>query len=332
MFKDEVVISVRSGKGGNGCISFRREKFIPKGGPDGGDGGKGGDVVFVLDPHLASLGEYHGNQKFHAQNGRQGSGGKCTGKSGEDLVLTVPKGTIIRDAEHGHILKDLADSKEPFVLLKGGRGGRGNARLASPTEQVPRRAEEGFPGEGRKIVLELKMIADVGIIGLPNAGKSTFLSRISRATPEIADYPFTTLHPQLGVVEFDYRRFVFADLPGLIEGAHLGQGLGDKFLKHVERTRMLLHLIDGRVGEEQGFKKVYSIIFNELKDYSPRLTAKPQIVAITKAETLAEPLDLEGISAEVGQPLHLISSHTGQGLKPLMGALKTALEPQNQDE
>lgn len=332
MFKDEVKIQVRSGDGGNGCVSFRREKYIPKGGPDGGDGGKGGDVVFQVEIGLASLGAYHSNQKFKAENGRDGTGAKRTGRSGQDCVLNVPKGTLLRDAEQGHVLKDLADSTEPFVFLEGGRGGKGNARMSSSVEQVPRRAEEGADGEERTLILELKMIADVGIVGLPNAGKSTFLSRVSRATPEIADYPFTTLHPQLGVVDFDLQRFVFADIPGLIEGAHKGQGLGDRFLRHIERTRILLHLIDCEAGFDSGFKETYTVIQNELQSYAPFLAQKPQIVAITKADLLFDEFDVDAVAAELGLPVYLISSHSGKGLRPLLGRLKTVLDPNYEEE
>jgi GTP-binding protein len=331
MFKDEVLIHIRSGKGGDGCISFRREKFIPKGGPDGGDGGKGGDVVFLVDPHLASLGTIHNQQRFSAKDGRPGGGANCTGKSGEDLVIRVPKGTLIRDASHGHVLKDLSDGKEPFVFLKGGRGGRGNTRFASALDQVPRRAEKGKAGEERTILLELKMIADVGIVGLPNAGKSTLLSRISKATPEIADYPFTTLTPQLGVVEIDYHRIIFADIPGLIEGAHFGQGLGDRFLKHVERTNLIVHLIDCEVGKGEGFTRTYATVREEMRKFSSLLAEKPQVVAITKADLLNEPLDLKTISEDLGTPVYLISSHSGYGLNHLLGAVVRALGLQAPD-
>jgi GTP-binding protein len=325
MFKDEVTIHVRSGRGGDGCVSFRREKFVPKGGPDGGDGGKGGDVVFVVKPSLASLGKFHNNQKLHARNGQPGRGNNCTGRTGEDLVLDVPCGTVIRDAEHGHVLKDLSDSEKPFVFLKGGRGGRGNTRFATPVDQTPKRADDGSPGEERSIILELKMIADVGIIGLPNAGKSTFLSRVSRARPEVADYPFTTLVPQLGVVDVEFERFIFADIPGLIEGAHEGHGLGDRFLRHIERTRILLHLIDVQSLKEPGFAKAHAVILEELKNYSPILAAKPQIVALSKADLLSEAPDLSALAQEIGSPVLLLSSHTGQGIKPVLGALLQTL-------
>lgn len=332
MFKDEVVIHVQSGKGGDGCISFRREKYIAKGGPNGGDGGKGGDVLFQADPSLASLGKYHNNQKFVSENGKPGMGSNRTGRSGKDLILKVPLGTIIRDAEHKNVLKDLSDSTEPFLFLKGGDGGRGNARFASATEQVPRRAEFGFPAEQRAVLLELKMIADVGLIGLPNAGKSTLLSRISKAKPEIADYPFTTLIPQLGVLEMDYRRYVIADIPGLIEGAHLGSGLGDKFLKHVERTGILIHLIDCLEGLAQGFKSTFDVVNQELRSYSDVLADKPQIVAISKSELLSETLDLKKIAVEINRPVFLISSHTGKGLNHLLGAAIEQIKIQEEEE
>ncbi len=327
MFKDEVLIHARSGSGGSGCLSFRKEKYIPKGGPDGGNGGNGGDVVFMVEPGLASLGKYHNNQRFAAQNGKPGGGSNCTGKSGEDLLLKVPPGTVFKDASHGNILKDLTDSEKPFVLLRGGRGGRGNAGMATSVDQVPRRFEKGKPGEERSVILELKMIADVGIIGLPNAGKSTFLSRISKATPQIADYPFTTLVPQLGVVDVDFHRIVFADIPGLIEGAHSGHGLGDRFLRHVERTRILLHLIDCREGLESSFEKAYETVFRELESYSSKIASKPQLVAITKADVFTgPPLNLGKISTAIGCPVFLISSHSGQGLNRLLGAILSELD------
>jgi len=332
MFKDEVIIHVKSGKGGDGCISFRREKYIPKGGPDGGDGGKGADVVFQVDPEIVSLGKYHNRQKFCSENGKPGLGSNKTGASGNDLILRIPKGTIIRDFKHKHILRDLSDNEAPYVFLKGGNGGRGNTRFASSTEQVPRRAEKGFPGTERTIILELKMIADVGIIGLPNAGKSTLLSRISKAKPQVADYPFTTLIPQLGVVEVDYRRFIFADIPGLIEGAHTGSGLGDKFLKHVERTGMLIHLIDCFEGLSSGFENVFHVVNDEIRKYSQVLADKPQIVAVTKAELLSEELDLKTLSKNMKRPVFLISSHTGQGINHLIGAIVRQLEIMEESE
>ncbi len=321
MFKDEVVIHVKSGKGGGGMASFRREIFVPKGGPNGGDGGRGGDVVYIGDPQITSLGRYHHNQKFVAQNGRPGGSNLCTGKSGKDLVLSVPVGTIVKDAEKGHILKDITEPQQKFVLLEGGAGGRGNARFATATNQTPRYAEKGKPGAERSVRLELKMIAHVGIIGLPNAGKSTFLSRVSKATPRIANYPFTTLVPQLGIVEFDVDRYIFADIPGLIEGAHEGHGLGDRFLRHIERTKVLLHLIDCGTGGPAEIIDAHRTVMNELASYSRSLAEKPQVVALSKTDTTVSPPDPKRIASEIGCTALLLSSHSGRNVKELLGLL-----------
>jgi GTPase len=321
MFKDEVVIHVRSGKGGIGMASFRREIFVPKGGPNGGDGGRGGDVVYVGDPQVTSLGRFHENQKFAAENGRPGGSSLCTGKSGKDLVLSVPVGTIVRDAEKGHILKDITEPRQKFVLLEGGAGGRGNARFATAINQTPRYAEKGKPGAERSVRLELKMIAHVGIVGLPNAGKSTFLSRVSKATPRIANYPFTTLVPQLGIVDFDVDRYIFADIPGLIEGAHEGHGLGDRFLRHIERTKILLHLIDCGIGGADEIIAAYRTIMTELSSYSRNLAEKPQVVALSKTDTMSSPPDTRRITDETGCNVLLVSSHSGRNVKELLGLL-----------
>ncbi len=245
LFVDEVTIHVRGGKGGDGCLSFRREKFVPKGGPDGGDGGHAGSVFLVAKAGVDTLLDLAGRHHYHAQNGQPGSGANCSGRNGKDLFVTVPVGTLIYDADTGRLLKDLVDDGQQVRVAAGGRGGRGNARFASSTHQAPREFEHGTKGRERTLRLELKLIADVGFVGLPNAGKSTLLSRLTRARPKIADYPFTTRQPYLGIMELPgYRRVVLADLPGLIEGAHEGVGLGDAFLRHVERTRVILHLID----------------------------------------------------------------------------------------
>ena len=249
MLVDQCAIYVRAGKGGDGCVSFRREKFVPKGGPDGGDGGNGGSVYAVAAPEVETLLDFAGRHHWIAKNGQPGMGKNMAGSNGEDLVLRLPLGTLIHDRDTGMLIKDLAEIHEPVCIARAGKGGRGNARFARPTHQTPREYEKGTPGEERWLRLELKLIADVGIVGLPNAGKSTLLSRLSQARPKIADYPFTTLEPQLGIVELPgHRRFLMADIPGLIEGAHEGAGLGDAFLRHIERTRVILHLVD--VGTE----------------------------------------------------------------------------------
>ncbi len=321
MFKDEVVIHVKSGKGGAGLVSFRREKYVPKGGPDGGDGGKGGDVVFIGDPQIGSLGLFHDNQKFAAENGRPGGSARKAGRGGHDLVLKVPPGTIIKDRDRGHTLKDIDEPGREFVLLDGGAGGRGNVHFATSINQTPRRADKGLPGQERWIRLELKMIAHVGIVGLPNAGKSTLLSRISKARPRIADYPFTTLVPQLGIVEFDLNRYIFADIPGLIEGAHDGQGLGDRFLRHIERTQILLHLIDCQVGDIEEIVEAHAVVMNEIASYSPKLASRPQIVAVTKTDTLSEPPPEDRIAHAIGLPVMAISAHAGRKVKELLGLI-----------
>lgn len=283
MFKDEVVIYVEAGDGGRGCVGFRREKYIPQGGPDGGHGGQGGNVVVTTSPHLNTLYYFVHNTRQIAQSGLPGGHNNRRGKSGPDLVLKVPPGTIIKDAKHGNILKDLAAEGESVVVVKGGRGGRGNRAFVSSTNQSPRQADPGEKGEARQLVLELKLIADVGLVGLPNAGKSTLLSRLSAARPKIADYPFTTREPCLGIVTGpDFKTLVMADLPGLIEGAHKGAGLGDKFLKHIERTRLIAHVID--FSSPRALLEVYQTIRQELKLYSPVLARKAEIIVANKMD------------------------------------------------
>jgi GTPase len=284
-FVDQVSIQVKAGDGGNGAVAFRREKFVERGGPSGGDGGDGGSVVFEADGGLSTLLDYRYQQHYRARNGQHGMGSDMNGAAAEDLVLRVPVGTLIRDQDSGELLADLAAPGARAVVARGGRGGLGNMNFATSTRQTPRFAQDGTPGEERRLVLELKLIADVGLLGFPNAGKSTLISRVSRARPKIADYPFTTLHPQLGVVRVDESSFVLADIPGLIEGAHEGAGLGHRFLGHVERCGVLIHLVDVT---HENVAEAYKTIRAELKAYSPVLAAKPEIVVLNKCDALSE--------------------------------------------
>ncbi len=320
-FLDEAKVYVQSGAGGNGCIAFRREKFIEFGGPSGGDGGKGGDVIVEAVDGLNTLIDYRYQQHFKAQNGGNGMGKDMHGANGKDVVLKVPVGTQVYEEDGETLLADLTRVGERVTLMKGGNGGFGNAYFKSATNQAPRRANPGQPGEERTIRLRLKLIADAGLIGLPNAGKSTFLAAVSAAKPKIADYPFTTLHPQLGVVRVDEREFVLADLPGLIEGAHEGIGLGDRFLGHTERCRVLLHLIDG-TSEDAG--AAYKTVRAELEAYGQGLTDKPEIVALSKADALTP----EAIEKQIAKlkkaskktPV-VLSSTSGQGVTDVLRAL-----------
>lgn len=319
LFCDEVTIELKAGDGGDGCVSFRREKYVPMGGPDGGDGGKGGDVILRVNPHLNTLAYYYRHRRFRAENGRHGRGGRKTGASGEDLILEVPPGTVVRDAETGEILADLTQPDQVVIVARGGRGGRGNAAFVSPTNQAPRIAERGEPGEFRRLHLELRLLADVGLIGKPNAGKSTLLAAVTAARPKIADYPFTTLHPHLGVVVLnDTASFVLADLPGLIEGAHRGVGLGLAFLRHVERTRVLLHLLDGLSADPVAD---YEAIRAELGHYNPDLLKRPEIIAFNKMdlpEVQARWPEVEAAFAARGLQVHPISAAAKQGTRALM--------------
>ena len=334
MFVDEARIYVKAGNGGNGCVAFRREKFVPRGGPSGGDGGSGGSVILEATPHDNTLLRYRFNREFRADRGRHGEGSNRTGHSGNDLVLAVPIGTLVFDDESGQRLVDLTAPAQRFVVARGGRGGRGNQHFAKPWHQAPRESEEGQPGEERHLRLELKLLADVGLVGFPNAGKSTLISRISAARPKIADYPFTTLEPHLGVVsEGDPARggrtFVVADLPGLIEGAHEGAGLGTRFLRHIERTRLIAHLIDTSDASERDPIRDYEIIQGELAAFSEELAAKPEIVVATKldATTSRERLDrLREFCAARGLEFHAISAATGEGVAELVHAMADALE------
>ncbi|HTC90786.1 MAG TPA: GTPase ObgE [Bryobacteraceae bacterium] len=320
MFIDEVRIRVKAGDGGNGCLAFRREKFVPRGGPSGGDGGRGGDVVFVASEHHNTLLHFRFNPEHEAERGRHGEGSQRTGREGAGKDVPVPVGTIVYDESTGEVLHDFTQPGERFVVAKGGKGGRGNQHFATPTHQAPTEHEPGRPGEEKKLRLELKLLADVGLVGFPNAGKSTLISRISAARPKIADYPFTTLEPNLGVVSAGDETFVVADIPGLIEGAHLGHGLGVQFLKHVERTRLLVHLVD--VSETTGRDPVedFRIVMEELEGFSPDLIRKPMVVVASKVDVAQDKVridSLKALAAEKGLPFYEISSVTGQGIEDL---------------
>lgn len=335
MFIDRAEIYVRAGKGGQGCVSFRREKYVPKGGPDGGDGGRGGNVIFFADESVTTLLDLTGRHHWIAQNGQPGSGQNRTGRSGNDLEIRVPPGTLVYDRDSGRLLKDLNEPGMRVIIAEGGRGGQGNAKFATSRRQAPRFAQPGEGAEERWLRLELKLIADVGLVGLPNAGKSTLLSRLSAARPKIADYPFTTLEPQLGIVDISgYRRFVMADIPGLIEGAHMGHGLGDDFLRHIERTRVIVHLID--VHPMDGAPtpaEAYRVIRNELRQYSPELAAKPELVVANKTD-LADNLDaVDELREELGGvPIKAISGVTGAGLSGLAERLWDMIQEAKQAE
>jgi len=318
VFFDEAKIYAKAGDGGNGCVSFRREKYIPFGGPNGGNGGKGGDVYLVVDPHLNTLINFKKRSHFKAQRGDHGRGKDQTGKRGEDLTIAVPPGTVAYDADTGQLLADLTQPGQRALVARGGRGGRGNAAFATPTNQAPRLAEKGEPGQERWLRLVLKLIADVGIVGVPNAGKSTLLAAVSAARPKIADYPFTTLEPNLGMVTVDDRDFVLADIPGLIEGAHTGAGLGHQFLRHVERTRLLIHLLDGASADPlDDFEKINE----ELALFDPQLARKPQVVVLNKMD-LPQTQELWPRIRREMKTLELeamsISAVTGQGVPTLL--------------
>lgn len=322
MLRDEAEIVVKSGHGGAGAATFRREKYIPEGGPDGGDGGKGGDVIVEATPHMNTLSMYVRQRHWRAENGLPGRGQMCFGRSGEDLLLKVPCGTIIRLAETDEIIADLTQPGQQAVLAAGGKGGKGNVHWKSPTHQTPREYGPGEPGVTLTLRLELKLIADVGIIGFPNAGKSTLLSRLSKARPKIAPYPFTTLDPQLGVIERTDRSIILADIPGLIEGASDGKGLGHQFLRHVERCPILLHLVDGTEGDAAAMAGHIGVLNRELERFSPELAAKPQLIVLNKAD--ARP-DLPEVAADLAkllkQDVLTLSGVSGQGLQELENRL-----------
>jgi GTP-binding protein len=320
MFIDEVRIRVKAGDGGNGCLAFRREKYVPRGGPSGGDGGRGGDITMVASEHHNTLLHFRFNPEHTAQRGRHGEGSNRTGREGESIELAVPVGTIVYDADSGELLHDFTHAGDRFLVAKGGRGGRGNQHFATSTHQAPTEHEPGHPGEAKHLRLELKLLADVGLVGFPNAGKSTLISRISAARPKIADYPFTTIEPNLGVVSVDDSTFVVADIPGLIEGAHLGHGLGVQFLRHIERTRLLVHLVD--VSEITGRDPVedFRVVMRELASFSEDLTKKPMLVAASKVDVAQDPQRIESLRALAASeelPFFEISSVTGQGIEAL---------------
>ena len=348
MFVDEAKIYVKAGNGGNGCVAFRREKYVPRGGPSGGDGGNGGNVYLEANPNDNTLLRYRYNREFKADRGRHGEGSNCTGHSGEDLILQVPVGTLALDDETGEAITDLATPGQRVLVAHGGRGGRGNQHFAKPWHQAPREHEDGFPGEERHLRLELKLLADVGLVGFPNAGKSTLISVISAARPKIANYPFTTLEPNLGVVNADGRTpptnrsgqvgregreigrtFVVADLPGLIEGAHLGAGLGIRFLRHVERTRLLVHLIDTSDSNAEDPVHAFEVINGELAAFSETLMQKPMIVVATKLDATTDRTRLEALRAycrQHGLEFHSISAVAGEGVKSLAHSIADALD------
>jgi GTPase len=339
MFVDEAKISVKAGDGGNGCVAFRREKYVPRGGPSGGDGGRGGSVYLEANPNDNTLLRYRYNREFKADRGRHGEGSNCTGVSGDDTILKVPVGTLVFDATGNVLLADLKRPGQRLLVAQGGRGGRGNQHFAKPWHQAPREKEEGEPGEERNLRLELKLLADVGLVGFPNAGKSTLISVISAARPKIANYPFTTLEPNLGVVNADGgtgghgtelgRTFVVADLPGLIEGASHGAGLGIRFLRHVERTRLLVHLIDTTDTAEMDPVKAFEIIAGELGAFSQKLLEKPMIVVATKLDATTDRTKLEELkrfSKKKGLEFHAISAAAGEGVKELVRGIADALD------
>ncbi|MFQ5965482.1 MAG: GTPase ObgE [Candidatus Scalinduaceae bacterium] len=332
MFIDEVTIYVKGGDGGDGIVSFRREKYVPRGGPDGGDGGKGGDVILHVNEKIDTLLDITSRSKFIAENGEDGSGGKRNGKDGEDIIIDVPKGTLVRDLKTGLIIKDLKKAGESIRIARGAKKGRGNAYFKSSTNQAPHFAKKGKKGQERWIRLELKLIADVGIIGLPNAGKSTLLSHISSAHPKIADYPFTTLQPQLGIVELEgFKRLVFADIPGLIKGAHCGFGLGNTFLRHIERTKAVIHIID--ISTKPDILDAYHMIRRELMLFNPVLCEKPEIIAANKVDLLDTSIYLKKIknlSKELSKPVFPISAATGKNLKTLIKRVANLIDKETE--
>jgi GTP-binding protein len=322
MFVDRTQIEIQAGKGGDGCLSFRREKYVPFGGPDGGDGGDGGDIIIAAEPGVDSLVALAHRKSWRAENGTNGQGAMRHGRQGQGLVLKVPPGTVVIDADNRFIIKDLALAGDQFVAARGGQGGRGNAHFKSSTNRAPRKRTLGDEGERRLIILELKVIADVGLVGRPNAGKSTLLSRLSHARPQIADYPFTTKYPNLGLVQIDRdRSFVMADIPGLLEGAHTGVGLGHEFLKHIQRAGILVHLVEPAPQDGSDPRSNYLSIRKELEHYDPELLHRPEIVVVSKSELPLADAAVAAISEELGKKVLAISAVTGAGLPQLMEAI-----------
>jgi GTP-binding protein len=327
MFVDSVTVEVEAGKGGNGCLSFRREKYVPRGGPDGGDGGNGGSVIVVAEAGVDSLSSLVHRKHWRAKSGQAGSGSQCHGASADNLTIRVPPGTMVIDDTHDLMLKDLAQAGEQVVAARGGKGGKGNTRFKSATNQAPREHTPGEEGERRRLRFELKVIADVGLVGMPNAGKSTLLSRVSRARPEIADYPFTTKIPNLGIVQVDLdRSFVMADIPGLIEGAHHGAGLGHEFLRHVERTRVLVHLVEPMPMDASDPVENYRKIRRELEEYGHGLGERPEIIAVSKAELPGAAEVRNQLAETTGHDVLLFSSVTGQGLDRVLQSAYSVLQ------
>ena len=335
MFVDEATIRISAGDGGNGCVAFRREKFVPRGGPSGGDGGNGGNVMLESAGNLNTLLKFRYNKEFRAERGGHGEGSNRHGKRGADVTIAVPVGTLVFDTATGEKVFDFDAPGKQFLAAQGGHGGRGNARFASSTNQAPRKSEPGKPGEERTLKLELKLLADVGLVGFPNVGKSTLISRLSAARPRIADYPFTTLEPSLGVVPVDQENsFVMADIPGLIAGAHQGRGLGDRFLKHVERTRLLLHLIDVAEQSDRDPLEEYSIIRKELESFSPVVASKPTLLVASRIDAAGDGdrlMALREFCRERGSHLYEISCVTGEGLEELKRAAWAELETIHRD-
>ncbi len=336
MFIDLIKISVRAGDGGDGFVSFRREKYIPYGGPDGGDGGKGGDVILATDSNLTTLVDLKYGKNTKAEDGKPGKSSDMTGRAGKNFIVKVPIGTLVKDGETEEVLADLKEEGETFLLAKGGIRGLGNARFKSSIQRAPRKFKPGGEGESRSVILELKLLADVGIVGFPNAGKSTFISRISNARPKVANYPFTTLTPQLGIVQLeDYQSFVAADIPGLIEGAHEGKGLGIQFLKHIERTRALAHLLDFSECAERDPIEAFHALQKELKAFDEDLFQKPQIIVATKMDDPGAVERFENLRPELeklNSSIFAISSVSGEGIKPLLWALKSLLDKEKAKE